>query len=61
MFAWLTTLIAETISYPTDTIKRKMMMGSGGENKVYKNSWDCIKTVFRDEGFRGFMKGNVSN
>jgi len=54
-------VIAETIAYPTDTVKRKMMMGSGGENIKYKNSWDCIIRIYREEGLKGFMKGNISN
>ncbi|KAH7018274.1 mitochondrial carrier domain-containing protein [Microdochium trichocladiopsis] len=25
--------------------------------RQYRNSWDCIKQTFRNEGFRGFFKG----
>ncbi len=24
---------------------------------AYKGTWDCVKRVYREEGFRGFYKG----
>ncbi len=31
----------------------------GGE--MYKNSFDCIRCILRDEGFRGFYRGLPAN
>lgn len=61
MFAQLVTIIAETVTYPSDTLKRRMMMNGFGEKRVYKNSFDCFFKIIRNEGFKGFFKGNLSN
>lgn len=60
-FAQLITMSSETINYPTDTIRRRMMMNSGLKEKMYKNSVDCIRTMFKTEGFKSFYKGNFTN
>lgn len=55
-------LIAQTITYPGDTIRRRMQTnGIGGAERIYKNDWDCVKVVFRREGIRGFYKGLAAN
>ena len=33
---------AETLNYPTDTLRRRMMMNAGLEKKIYKNTIDCF-------------------
>jgi len=59
-------LIAETVvvlsglmSYPFDTVCKRMMMQSGrtGTDLTYKNSIDCWKKIYESEGIRGFYKG----
>ena len=53
---------AQTITYPGDTIRRRMIAnGTGGMEKLYKNSWDCLKTVIRKEGIQGFFRGATAN
>lgn len=53
---------AGLVSYPWDTIRRRMMMQSGRKDVLYKNSLHCWKKVFMEEGgFCAFYKGAGSN
>lgn len=52
---------SETINYPTDTIRRSLMMNSGLKEKIYKNTFDCILQIYRLEGIRGFYHGCLMN
>lgn len=58
------TVTAGLISYPLDTIRRRMMMtsGSGKTTQIkYKNSLDCTAKILRDEGITAMYKGAGSN
>ena len=61
LFAQIVSSTSETINYPTDTIRRSMMMNSGLEKKIYKNSFDCIKKIFKIDGVKGFYRGCYSS
>lgn len=50
------TITSGLISYPIDTIRRRMMMTSG-EAVKYSGSMDCAIKVIRAEGFMALMKG----
>ena len=50
------TISAGLVSYPIDTIRRRMMMTSGQAVK-YKGSMDCAIQVIKNEGFMSLMKG----
>ena len=50
------TITSGLISYPIDTIRRRMMMTSGQAVK-YKGSMDCAVQVVKNEGFMSLMKG----
>jgi solute carrier family 25 (adenine nucleotide translocator) protein 4/5/6/31 len=54
------TVTAGLISYPLDTVRRRMMMTSG-EAAKYKGSWDCTMQVYNKEGFNAFFKGAGAN
>ena len=54
------TISAGLVSYPIDTIRRRMMMTSG-EAVKYKGSWDCTVQILRNEGFMSLMKGAGAN
>ncbi len=42
----MTTAIAGIISYPFDTVRRRLMMKSGGGSTVeYKGTWDCVTKI----------------
>ena len=54
------TVTSGLISYPIDTIRRRMMMTSG-EAVKYKGSMDCAMQIMRNEGFMSMMKGAGAN
>jgi len=55
-------LLAQTVTYPGDTVRRRMQNnGAGGSERVYKNSWHCTKQIWTKEGLQGFFKGSWSN
>ena len=57
---WAITIVSGLASYPIDTVRRRMMMTSGGGVK-YAGSIDCAKTVIKNEGFMSLMKGAGAN
>lgn len=59
--AQVVTTSAGLLSYPFDTVRRRMMMQSGLEQRMYKNTFDCWRTIYRTEGFTSFYRGAVSN
>jgi solute carrier family 25 (adenine nucleotide translocator) protein 4/5/6/31 len=60
ILGWIVTVTAGLMSYPIDTIRRRMMMTSGQAVK-YKNSMDCAMQVLKNEGFMSLMKGAGAN
>lgn len=56
-FANTTTIIAGVVTYPMDTIRRRMMMNSSGRD----NAFNCISKIYQKEGINGFFKGNMVN
>merc|ERR1712219_110045 len=54
------TVSAGLLSYPIDTIRRRMMMTSGQAVK-YKGSIDCGMQIMKNEGFMSLMKGAGAN
>jgi len=54
------TVTSGLISYPIDTIRRRMMMTSGQAVK-YKGSIDCGLQILKTEGFMSLMKGAGAN
>jgi len=58
------TAVAGVISYPFDTVRRRMMMQSGRKGaaeKEYKNTLDCWIKIARKEGAGAFFRGALSN
>ena len=55
------TVTAGLLSYPLDTIRRRMMMTSGKHAGKYKNSLDCGRRVLAEEGAGALYKGAGSN
>lgn len=62
-FAQIVTVGAGIVSYPLDTVRRRLMMTSGktGKDKMYDGTWDCFKKIYKDEGGKAFFKGCLSN
>lgn len=61
--SYAVTVTAGLISYPLDTIRRRMMMTSGDKAKAlkYKNSIDCGMKILRNDGIAALYKGAGSN
>lgn len=54
------TALAGILSYPFDTVRRRMMMQAGGE-KMYNGTIDCWAKIAKNEGSKAFFKGAWSN
>ncbi|XP_043233952.1 ADP,ATP carrier protein-like [Amphibalanus amphitrite] len=54
---------AGIISYPFDTVRRRMMMQSGrkGADVMYNSTIDCWRKIAAQEGGKAFFKGAFSN
>ncbi|XP_010443294.1 PREDICTED: probable ADP,ATP carrier protein At5g56450 [Camelina sativa] len=55
------TTSAGLASYPLDTVRRRIMMQSGMEHPMYRNTLDCWKKIYRSEGLASFYRGALSN
>merc|ERR1711862_381189 len=60
LIGWAVTVVSGLCSYPIDTVRRRMMMTSGG-GVAYKGSIDCAQQVIKNEGFMSLMKGAGAN
>lgn len=54
------TAAAGVLSYPFDTVRRRLMMQAGGERQ-YTGTIDCWRKIAANEGPRAFFKGALSN
>jgi solute carrier family 25 (adenine nucleotide translocator) protein 4/5/6/31 len=61
LIAQVVTSSSGLVSYPLDTIRRRLMMQSGRGEILYTGTIDCTKKIFKKEGFNGFFKGALSN
>lgn len=57
------TTVAGIVSYPFDTVRRRMMMQSGRSKAdiMYKNTMHCWSKIYQTEGGAAFFKGAFSN
>ncbi|XP_064626785.1 ADP,ATP carrier protein-like [Lineus longissimus] len=61
MIAQVVTTGAGILSYPFDTVRRRLMMQSGRSDVLYKNTLDCWAKIAKQEGGSAFFKGAFSN
>jgi solute carrier family 25 (adenine nucleotide translocator) protein 4/5/6/31 len=63
MIAQTVTTISGIISYPFDTVRRRMMMQSGlaANERMYRSTIHCWGKIAKTEGSRAFFKGALSN
>ncbi|VDO05317.1 unnamed protein product [Haemonchus placei] len=59
--AQVVTVGSGILSYPWDTVRRRMMMQSGRKDILYKNTLDCAKKIIKNEGIGAMFKGALSN
>ncbi len=57
---YIVTVVSGLMSYPIDTIRRRMMMTSG-EAVKFKGSMDCAMYILKNEGFSSMMNGAGAN
>lgn len=50
-------IVAGTICYPIDSVRRRMMMQAGKPEKLYRNSIHAVRVIAQQEGLRGFYLG----
>lgn len=55
------TAMSGIISYPFDTVRRRLMMQSGGKEKLYNGTVDAWRKIAKNEGSGAFFKGALSN
>merc|ERR1739838_518792 len=60
-FAQFVTVAAGIVSYPLDTVSRRLMMTAGMKNPKYTGTMDCFKKIAAEEGPGAFFKGCLSN
>jgi solute carrier family 25 (adenine nucleotide translocator) protein 4/5/6/31 len=60
LLGYTVTVTAGLLSYPIDTIRRRMMMTSG-EAVKYSGSIDCFNKILKAEGFGSMMNGAGAN
>ena len=62
-FANIVTIFAGVVSYPFDTVQRRLMLQAGRKSDtLYSGTADCFKKIYSNEGgYRGFMKGGLCN
>jgi len=59
--AQVVTVGSGILSYPWDTVRRRMMMQSGRKDIMYKNTLDCALKIIKNEGMSAMFKGALSN
>lgn len=50
LFAQIITSSSETLAYPLDTIRRRLMMQSGEKKIMFTGTGDCAKKIMTNEG-----------
>nr|XP_033794768.1 ADP/ATP translocase 4 [Geotrypetes seraphini] len=59
--AQFVTVFSGILSYPFDTVRRRMMMQSGEAERQYTGTIDCFVKIFQQEGLKAFFRGAFSN
>jgi len=60
LIGWAITIVAGLVSYPLDTVRRRMMMTSG-EAVKYRSSMHCMTSIVAKEGVSSLFKGAGAN
>jgi len=53
--------VSGLVSYPLDTVRRRLMMQSGRKDVMYTGTMDCFAKILKNEGGKAFFKGALSN
>ena len=49
--------IGQTISFPFDVVRKRMMIRDENGNKLYKSMGECFSKTYKNEGLGGFFRG----
>lgn len=60
LLGWGVTISASCCSYPLDTVRRRMMLTSGGHAK-YSSSFGCLQNIIVNEGSLQLFRGCGAN
>lgn len=62
-YAQCVTLVAGYMTYPKDTVRRRLMLQSGEkiEDHVYRNGFHAFYKIFQEEGVKGYFRGALMN
>lgn len=60
------TVLAQTITYPIDTVRRVLMLSGkvgkdGKATPTFKSSYDCFQWIKKERGISGLFKGSLAN
>eukprot|EP00980_Cylindrotheca_fusiformis_P000080 scaffold19_cov114-Cylindrotheca_fusiformis.AAC.27 len=57
--AQFVSMMASTVHYPFDSVRRRLMMQSDvpRRDRKYRNARHCLVQIYRDEGMKGFYRG----
>jgi solute carrier family 25 (adenine nucleotide translocator) protein 4/5/6/31 len=61
LMAQCVTALSGLLSYPLDTVRRRLMMQSGRKDVMYTGTLDCFRKIAQNEGSKAFFKGALSN
>jgi solute carrier family 25 (adenine nucleotide translocator) protein 4/5/6/31 len=61
LVAQVVTSVSGLVSYPLDTVRRRLMMQSGQKEVLYRGTADCFAKIYSKEGPKAFFKGALSN
>ena len=61
LVAQVVTTFSGLLSYPLDTVRRRLMMQSGQKEILYNGTADCFLKIYSKEGPKAFFKGALSN
>jgi len=61
LVAQIVTGVSGLVSYPLDTVRRRLMMQSGRADVMYTGTIDCFVKIAKNEGSKAFFKGALSN
>ncbi|KAF0691885.1 Aste57867_16969 [Aphanomyces stellatus] len=50
-------MIATILTYPNDTVRRRMQMQGNGAKRIYKHAIDCYVKLYQTEGLVSFYRG----
>ena len=59
MISQTTSIASQYVAYPFDTVRRRMQMST--QKALYKNTRECFRKMFQEEGFLSFYTGSLVN